>query len=54
MAQQIKAFSTKPDNLSSLPRTHTVEGENQLFCLSSDLMPTYRPHPLAPQINKNV
>lgn len=30
MAQEIKATAAKPDNLSSISRTHTLE-ENQLF-----------------------
>lgn len=27
----VKAMGTKPENLSSIPRTHIVEGENQLW-----------------------
>lgn len=30
MAQQIKALVAKPGNLSLIPKTHTVEGENFL------------------------
>jgi hypothetical protein len=29
MAQEIKVFAAKPDNLSLIPGTHKVEGENQ-------------------------
>ena len=28
MAQQVKALAAKPDNLSSIPKTHMVEAEN--------------------------
>ena len=31
MAQWIKAFATKTDNLSSIPATHRVGGENRLL-----------------------
>jgi hypothetical protein len=31
MAQQIKVLAAKPDNLSSIPGTHNVEGENRLY-----------------------
>lgn len=27
MAQQVKALTTKPDDLNSIPRTHMVVGE---------------------------
>ena len=30
MAQWVEALLIKPDNLSSIPGTHLVEGENQL------------------------
>lgn len=36
MAQYVKACAAKPDNLSSIPVTHTVERENQ-FLKSPDL-----------------
>lgn len=28
--QSVKVLATKPDSLSSIPRNHVVEGENQL------------------------
>ena len=28
MAQWVKGLATKPDDLSSIPGTHTMEGEN--------------------------
>lgn len=31
MAQQVKASASKPDDLSWILRTDTVEGENQLL-----------------------
>lgn len=31
MAQQREAVATKPDRLDSIPRTHTVKGENQFL-----------------------
>jgi hypothetical protein len=31
VAQQVKAPATKPDDPSSIPGTHMVEGENQLL-----------------------
>lgn len=34
MALQGKAFASKPEDLSSTPRTHTLEGENSLQKLS--------------------
>lgn len=37
MAQQIKAHIDKTTSLSPRPRSPTVEGENQLPMLSSDL-----------------
>lgn len=30
MAHWLKVHTAKPDNLSSMPRTHMVDGENQL------------------------
>lgn len=36
MTQGIKVLATKPDDLSSIPRTHTVVGE-ATYELSSDL-----------------
>lgn len=30
MSQWVKVLATEPDNLSLIPRTHTVKGENQL------------------------
>lgn len=30
MAQWVRGNAAKLDHLSSIPRTHTVEGENQL------------------------
>lgn len=30
LVQGIKVFAAKPEDLSSIPRTHTVEGKNQL------------------------
>jgi hypothetical protein len=35
--QWIKRSVSKSENLSSIPRIHTVGGENELFKLSSDL-----------------
>ena len=37
MAQQVRAFATMPAELSSIPRKHVVEGENQLLSVVSDL-----------------
>ena len=37
MARQVKTLAAKPDDLSSIPRAHRVEGENQSPPLSSDL-----------------
>lgn len=37
MAQQIKAFVTKPDDLSFILRTHRVEGEDQNSLLQAAL-----------------
>ena len=31
MAQQVKVLASKPDNLSSIPETSVMEGENQLY-----------------------
>jgi hypothetical protein len=31
MTQLVQVFATKPDDLSSIPRNHTVEGVNQLL-----------------------
>ena len=31
MAQWMRVLTTKPGNLSSIPRTHMVEGENRLL-----------------------
>lgn len=36
MAQQAKATTAKPDSPSSIPGTHTVEGENWRHKLSSN------------------
>lgn len=36
-AEQAKAPATKPEDPSSIPRTHTVEAENQLPKVSPDL-----------------
>lgn len=55
MAQEIKALVAKPDNLSSTPRTHTVEGETDSCSLTSDLYiyTMAHIHPThAPKINK--
>lgn len=30
MAQQVKILTTKPNNLSSIPQTHMVKGDNYL------------------------
>lgn len=30
MVQQVKVLATKPDNLGSMPRTHSIEGKSQL------------------------
>lgn len=35
MAQGVRVLATKPDYLGSIPRTHMVEGEDQLLRLSS-------------------
>lgn len=43
MAQQKKEFAAKSDNLSSIPRNHTV-GENKPQKLSSDLHMCTQPH----------
>lgn len=37
MAQQIKAFVSKPEDLSLTPKTHIVEGETDTQKLPSDL-----------------
>lgn len=37
MAYQIKVLVTKPDNLSSIPGVHMMEGENQFTHVSSNL-----------------
>jgi hypothetical protein len=31
MAQQIKVLATKPEDLSSTPENHMLEGENQFL-----------------------
>lgn len=31
MVWQVKALAAKPDNLSSMPRTHMVDGQNSLL-----------------------
>lgn len=36
MAQGVRALGAKPDDLSSIPATLMVEGENRLLLLSSD------------------
>lgn len=36
MAQWVKAFAAKPEMLNSIPRTLKMEGESQLYKLSSD------------------
>jgi hypothetical protein len=36
MAQDIKVFVTKSGDLSSVPRTHMVEGDNDSYCLPSE------------------
>lgn len=36
-AQRVKGLAPKPDNLTSVPRSHTVERENKLLQLSSDV-----------------
>lgn len=30
MSQRVTVITTKPDDLSSIPKAHTVEGQNQL------------------------
>lgn len=37
MAQRVKVFNTKTDDLSLIPGTHIVEGENQLQNISYNL-----------------
>lgn len=37
MSQWINVFALKPDDLSRIPGTHTVEEENQLFHVISGL-----------------
>ena len=37
MAPQMKALTTKPDYVSSIPRTYRVEGGNCYFRLSYDI-----------------
>lgn len=37
MAQQVKAFTAKPEDLSSIPGTYMVEGEEDAWKLSSDV-----------------
>lgn len=37
MAHQVEELSTKPDELSSVPGIHMVEGGNHFYKLSSDL-----------------
>lgn len=36
MAQEEKAYDARPTDLSSMPRTHVVEGDNQLPQVDSD------------------
>lgn len=36
MAQQVKALVAEPDDLSSVPKTHIVEGKIDSWKLSSD------------------
>ena len=38
MAQQVKALVTEFDDLSPFPRTHMVEGNNQLLKVTPDHM----------------
>jgi hypothetical protein len=48
MTQQVKVLAAKPEDLSSIPETHTMEGEKQHLKVSSDLH-TYimaQAHPL--------
>ena len=44
MAQWGKALATKFDNLSLIPRTYMVLGENPFFQLSSDLQMCSQTH----------
>lgn len=37
MAQWVKIFAAKPDDLCSIPRTHKLEGTTNSHGLSSDL-----------------
>lgn len=51
--EQIQWFSTKRDNLGSVPGTHIVETENQLSQLSSNFQKhTWTAFPPLQQIDK--
>jgi hypothetical protein len=40
MTQQVKMFAVKPNNLSSIPGTHTMEGKTD-FCMFSFYLYSY-------------
>lgn len=42
MAQRIKAFAAKSEDLSLMPRAHRVEGENQFLLIV--IRPTHTQH----------
>lgn len=55
-AQPVNRFTTKPDDLSSKPGTHTVDGKSTsgycpLGCRTYSVAHT-APYPASPQINK--
>lgn len=44
MAQWAKAHATKPDDLNSVPRTHTMEGKIQLLQIVFNLYMCFMVH----------
>lgn len=56
MAQQAKILAAKPDDLSTIPRTHMVDGETQLPQLSSTLCTCAMAHTahVGPSTNKSI
>lgn len=45
MSQWVKSPATKHDNLSGIPRTHTVKDRSESYQLSSDLHTRHSPCP---------
>lgn len=41
MSQRVTVMTTKPDDLSSIPEAHIVEGQSQLAQLSSTCYKAY-------------